>query len=119
MKTLFALLFIFSCLGRVYAQKTDTAAVRIVQAHLKIVADYLDQKEKSLQKISDAIILLTDLTGIRSESDGNYYAQFHPTRNDLKAWTSWLDFNKDYLFWDKEIGSLVLYKKVKAVMGSE
>jgi hypothetical protein len=113
MKTLFCLLFIFFGFKQAGAQQVDSAVLKVVDANFKVISEYLNKKETSLQKISDAIIFFTDLTGIQSESDGKYYGQFHPTKNDLNAWTAWYTFNKAYLFWDKDIKSILLYKKVK------
>ena len=113
MKTIFCLLFIFAGFKQISAQKADTAAFKIVEANIKVVNEYLNKRETSLQKISDAIIFFTDLTGIPSESDGKYYSQFHPTKTDLKAWSTWYHLNKEYIFWDKEIKVIVLYRKIK------
>ena len=113
MKTMFCVLFIFLGFNDVRAQKIDSVVIKVVEANLNVINEYLNKKETSLQKISDAIIFFTELTGIASESDGNYYGQFHPTKNDLKAWASWYHLNKENLFWDKELKSVILYKKVK------
>lgn len=98
------------------AQSTDSTIERIVNVNLRIISDYLDKKENSLQKISDAVNFFTDLTGMVSENKEAYYGQFHPTVKDLEAWRKWYQYNKDYLLWDKEIKSVVLYKKVKPVI---
>ena len=112
MKTLFCFLFILS-LGPLKAQKIDSSVIKIVESNFKAISQYLDKTDTSLKKISDAIYFFTDLTGIASESSANYYGQFHPTKNDLKAWTSWYHLNNEYLMWDKEIKVIILYKKVK------
>ena len=95
------------------AQAIDSTVERIVDVNLNVISNYLDKKENSLQKISDAVNFFTDLTGIVSENKEVYYGQFHPTVKDLEAWRKWYQYNKDYLFWDREIKSVLLYKKVK------
>jgi hypothetical protein len=120
MKTSLLILVLFSSLVSVAqastAQKEDTAVTRVVEANLRVINQYLIKKESSLQKISDAIIFFTELTGIPSESDGAYYGQYHPTENDAKAWGTWCRFNQPYLFWDKELKSIILYKTTKPVI---
>jgi hypothetical protein len=116
MKTVCCLLFCFFSFNALQAQQSDTAVSRVFGSNLKVISDYLGKKETSLAKISDAIVFFTDLTGIASESDGKYYGQFHPTQRDLNAWTAWYFLNKDYIMWDKEIKTVVLYKKVKPVI---
>jgi hypothetical protein len=112
MKTTFVLAFCILSL-KILAQPPDSTVTKLVDANLQVVKNYLDKKEKSLQKISEAVSFFTDLTGIASEADGSYYGQFHPSASDLDAWKKWFLLNKDYLFWDKEIQSIILYKKIK------
>ena len=116
MKTLFSFLLIFFGFTHLEAQKIDSSVVKIFESNFKVITRYLDKTDTSLKKISDAIYFFTDLTGIASESSGTYYGQFRPTKNDLKAWTSWYHLNNDYLMWDKEIKVIILYKKVKPVI---
>jgi hypothetical protein len=105
-------LFIFFAI-KSQAQRSDTTALQVVNANLRAVSNFLDKKDTSLQKISDAIQFLNELTGIPSENYGKYYGQFRPTPADLKAWKAWVDLNGLNLFWDKEVKSVLLYKKVK------
>lgn len=114
MKNILFILVLLLGSTQINAQKADSLAAKVVEANLNVITNYLDQKEKSLQKISDATTYFTELTGIPSESDGKYYGQFKPTANDLKAWTTWYQRNKEYLFWDKELQSVILYKAIKA-----
>jgi hypothetical protein len=116
MKNLLFILLLLLGNTQLNAQKTDSIAAKVVEANLTVITDYLEKKAPSLQKISDATAYLTELTGIPSESDGKYYGQFKPTANDLKAWTTWYQRNKEYLFWDKELQSVILYKAVKATI---
>jgi hypothetical protein len=113
MKKFILLLFLLPFLQRSHAQAKDTAAARIIEARLKVISDYLDKKETNLQKISDAVYFLTQVSGVASELEGSYYGQYHPTAADLKAWTGWYKHSGEYLFWDKEAGAVVLYRKAK------
>jgi len=115
MKKLFCLFVLCACLQKIHAQAKDTAAARIIEAHLNVISNYLDKKETSLQKISDAVYFLTQVSGVASEAEGSYYGQYHPTAADLKAWTSWYKHSEEYLFWDKDQGAVVLYRKAKVV----
>jgi len=115
MKTFFSLVICAMSLQTV-AQATDSTVERVVNVNLSVISNYLDKKENSLQKISDAVNFFTDLTGIVSENNEVYYGQFHPTVKDLEAWRKWCQHNKDYLLWDREIKSVVLYKKVKPLI---
>lgn len=113
MKTLFSLMLACASFQGLQAQQVDSAALKIAEANLKVIGDYLDKKDSSLQKISNAVSFFTDLTGIASEAEGTYYGQYHPTRNDWKAWKSWIRRNREYIQWDKEVQSVVLFKKVR------
>ena len=95
------------------ANPPDSTVAKLIDANLQVLTNYLDKKDNSLQKVSEAVSFFTELTGIASEADGTYYGQFHPSARDLDAWKRWFLLNKDYLFWDKEIQSVILYKKIK------
>lgn len=110
------ILFLILCMAFMHTGKTqqvDSVVARVTEANLKVVSDYIDGKEKTLQKISAAVTFFTDLTGIQSEAHGTYYGQFRPTANDLVAWSRWYDVNKEFLVWDRELRSVILYKKIK------
>lgn len=113
MKTVFLLLIAMASI-KVSAQSIDSIAVKMVEANAQVISNYLNKKESSLQKIADAVAFFTELTGISSEADGTYYGQYHPTVKDLEAWNKWLLLNRQYLFWDKEIKYIILYKKVRS-----
>src|SRR3954463_608430 len=113
MKSLCSAFLLFIVCIHASAQQADSTVTKVVQSNLKVISNYLDKKDSSLQKISEAIAFFTELTGVASESAGKYYGQFHPTRNDLNAWSAWYELNKDWLIWDKEIRSIILYKKIK------
>ena len=114
MKTITAILvlIIFSCPAN--AQKADSIAQKVIRLNLEVVSNFIDKKDTSLQKISEAISFMNEITGINNEFHGKYYGQFKPTASDLKTWTAWIETNKDYLVWDKESRSIMLYKRVKA-----
>lgn len=117
MKTIIsALLLFFACHSK--AQQADSSALSAIQNNLITVTNFLDKKDTSLKKISESILFLNELTGIYNEFYGKYYGQFKPTANDLKAWTQWLEMNKAYVRWDKELKAVMLFKRVK-VPGSE
>lgn len=112
MKTFFVLTICMISL-HLGAQPSDTTVAKLVESHLQVISNYLDKKENALQMISETVNFFTELTGIASEADGTYYGQYHPTAKDLEAWRRWFLLNKDYLFWDKELKSIILYKKVR------
>jgi hypothetical protein len=112
MKTIFILITCILSL-HIKAQPTDSTVEKLIGVNLQVIGNYLDKKENSLKKISDAVSFFTELTGIPSDANGTYYGQYHPTARDLEAWTKWFSMNKDFLFWDNEIKSIILYKKVK------
>ena len=112
MKTIIPLLFLFFA-SSLNAQQADSIALRAIQNNLSTVSNFLDKKDTSLKKISESINFLNELTGIYNEFYGKYYGQFKPTSNDLKAWSGWLEMNKAYVRWDKELKAVMLFKRVK------
>ena len=113
MKTIIAILFLLFTFSS-QAQHADSMALNAIRTNLEIVSDFIDKKDTSLKKISESINFLNELTGIYNEFYGKYYGQFKPTSNDLKAWTSWMEMNKEYVRWDKELRAVMLFKRVKA-----
>jgi hypothetical protein len=112
MKTFFVFTVCMTSL-HLKAQPGDSTVAKLVASNFQVISNFLNKKENSLQKISETVSFFTELTGIASEADGTYYGQYHPTAKDLDAWIKWFVLNKDYLFWDKELKSIILYKKVK------
>ena len=112
MKTIFSILLLFFA-SHSNAQQADSSALSAIQNNLSTVANFLDKKDTSLKKISESINFLNELTGIYNEFYGKYYGQFKPTTNDLKAWHQWLEMNKAYVRWDKELRAVMLFKRVK------
>jgi hypothetical protein len=68
--------FTFSVSG----QKIDTIACRMFESKLHVVENSFkyNKRDSSLQT-GDAVMILSLLTGIPSESDGNYAGQTSPT----------------------------------------
>jgi hypothetical protein len=115
MKTLISFLFLSLFSYKLYAQQPDSLALKAIQLNLNTVSHFIDKKDTSLKKIREAIGFLNELTGIYNEFYGKYYGQFKPTDNDLKAWTRWMEMNKAYLRWDKELKAVMLFKRVRMV----
>ena len=111
MKTLITILFLVTA-SYSQAQQQDSLALVAIRNNLNIVSDFIEKKDTSLKKISEAIGFLNELTGIYNEFHGKYYGQFKPTAGDLKAWTTWVEMNKGYLRWDKEMNAVMLFKRV-------
>src|SRR5688572_22849686 len=102
---LFALTF--SC--SIFSQGTiDSPAVVIFEKCLLVIKKHVDGKESNSDKISKTINFLTDLTGIGSESDGNFAGQFNPTNDDYIRWSQWLALNREFIHLDKKSGNLVI-----------
>ena len=112
MKTITFVLLSVLYLSTARSQPKDTTAVAVIRANLDVVAGFLNKKDTSLKRISEAIYFLNDLTGISNEFYGKYYGQFKPTIKDHSAWTAWLEANKAYVQWDKETRSVMLFKRV-------
>jgi hypothetical protein len=93
MKIIKIAVFIFFIIktNSAYSQSYDSAAVKIVESSLKTIGDYLkDNNSDSAGLRSRAISFLTNLTGISSQSDANYFGQFSPTQQDYTNWkTGW------------------------------
>jgi hypothetical protein len=49
-----------------------------------------------------------DITGIQSESDGDYIGRYKPTLNDYKRWSDWLEKNRDRLYWDDKNQTVIV-----------
>ena len=94
------------------AQQGDSLAIQALYQNLNTVSNFLDKKDTSLKKISEAIDFLNEITGIYNEFHGKYYGQFKPTSQDLKSWLHWVEMNKASLRWDKELKAVMLFKRV-------
>lgn len=108
--TIFLILFLLASAAR--SQSGDSTAQKVIRANLDVVSNFINKKDTSLKKISEAIHFLNELTGISNEFFGKYYGQFKPTLKDHSAWTAWMETNKAYVLWDKETRSVMLFKRV-------
>lgn len=96
-----------------YSQTIDSAAVKIVEANLKIVNDYLkDFNSDPTHKRAGAISFLTRLTGVPSKSDGSFIGQLSPTQEDYIQWKKWLSFYKQHIKWDREKNVIIVNKEI-------
>jgi len=97
-----------------FGQTFDSTGISIVKENLNIIKSYLkNQNSDTTLKRLFAIEFLTKLTGIASESDGNYLGQLSPTKNDLILWERWLRLNEENIYFDKGSGNIVIHKEVK------
>lgn len=95
------------------SQTIDSAALKIVDANLRVINDYLkDPNSDPTHKRARAITFLTYLTGIPSQSDGSFSGQLSPTPQDYKNWVSWTHFYKSNLIWDKSNNKIIVHKEV-------
>lgn len=97
-----------------FPQKVDSACLKIVNLQLEIIKNYLGDPnaDTSLKRV-DAINFLTELTGIPSESDGNYIGQTMPTKRDYLMWSKWLILNETSITIDKKLNKIMVQKFVK------
>ena len=63
---------------------------------------------KLLNEIVNIILNFELLTGIESESDGDYIGKHDPTDKDVERWLDWFYEHKDNLCWYKEKNVLFL-----------
>jgi hypothetical protein len=110
MKTLLTLILVLFLFNTSKAQ--DSTALTAIQSNLAVVNNFLEKRDTSLKKISEAISFLNELTGIYNEFHGKYYGQFKPTKKDVELWAAWMEMNKAYVQWDKELKSVLLFKRV-------
>jgi len=113
-KAIIGFLFIFSLHSFTSAQVTDSSGYVIVKNQLAIIKNFLanPNSDTTLKRVS-VIKFLTILTGITSESDGNYIGQLNPTQNDYTLWERWLILNQESIYWDKKTENIIIHKTVK------
>ena len=73
---------------------------------LKLVLECIG--EESLTEISNIILNFTLLTGIESESDGNYIGQYNPTTRDIERWEKWFCIHRKNICWYQKYNVLYL-----------
>jgi len=106
-------LFFIAKTNSAYAQTVDSTAIKIVESSLKTIGDYLKDKNSDSAGLRNrAIWFLSTLTGIPSQSGGNYFGQFSPTQQDYNNWKNWLVLYKNYLKWDKTRNVIIVNNEV-------
>ena len=111
-KSILTLVIIFLFFAIASAQKIDSFACKKIENHLEVIDKYLKNKnsDPSRRRVI-AIEFLTILTGIPSESDGNYFGQSSPTQKDYNKWSEWYKRNRRYVYWDSKQQAVLLRKK--------
>jgi hypothetical protein len=98
------------------SQSIDTAAYARVDNALKILKTKINSKSIDIKVNSNLITFFSHLTGIPSDSDGNYMGQYHPSERDYILWKNWLVSNRYNIKYNKD--SNMIYLKVKVVLPS-
>ncbi|MDR0206140.1 MAG: hypothetical protein LBI45_02650 [Bacteroidales bacterium] len=94
-------------------------AVKIFGERLDIIKTYIakrdnDEPNYALYKMLYSLYNFELLTGIESESDGNYIGKLNPTLNDIEKWENWFQEHKDRICWYEQKNILFLKKREKA-----
>lgn len=106
-----------TCCASVTASDTANSAYTIIEKHLKIIEDYVYEKNlDSTVRRAGAIWFLEGLSGIQSESDGDNASKKRPTIKDYKNWNYWYLSNKEYLSYDDKKRVIVLYKPIAPLL---
>lgn len=93
--------------------QVKSAADSIIIKNLDVIEKYVSKPNSdSLPFMSIYISFFTNLTGIPSESDGDYMGQHNPTKKDFESWYVWYIYNKKNLFWDNDAKVIVLNKRI-------
>lgn len=97
-----------------FAQNIDSSCLSIVNKQLTIIRNCLENPNSdTLLKRVGVIQFFTNLTGIPSESDGNYIGQTTPTQRDYFMWSNWLLLNESSLKYDKKSNTIILNKVIQ------
>lgn len=117
MKKRIILLFVsFAVLINFGYSQIDTVAVKIIKKSLKVISDYLkDKNSDTAMYRSRAIVFLSQLTGIPSESPGTYIGQSSPTQKDYNRWIEWLHIYENSLIYDNKRKVIIVSKVVKVL----
>jgi hypothetical protein len=107
-------LFFLLAHSLVSGQVKDSIGYSIISKQLLVIKNYLDDpnSDTTLKRVS-VIRFLTFLTGIGSESDGNYIGQLSPTKRDYLLWEQWLIINRENIFWDEKSGAVIIHNERK------
>jgi hypothetical protein len=84
MKTIFILLTCILSL-HIKAQPTDSTVEKLIGVNLQVIGNYLDKKENSLKKISDAVSLLVFLQMLMEHITANTIQQPGTWRRGLSG----------------------------------
>jgi hypothetical protein len=113
MKLIVFLFIFFSFITQVDAQTKDSIAYSLIEKSLKVVKDYLRETNSS-DVTSRALVVdfLTRLTGIPSQSDGDYIGQYSPTSQDYESWLKWYRLNKEFIYWNANTKRVIVKKEI-------
>jgi hypothetical protein len=119
-KVVIIILFLIFSTTTSYSQAVDSMALKIIQAHLNLISDYLKKNKEKANTFDMSFVgegsvrFLTKLTGIPSESSGNFGGQFSPTENDYKRWVLWLSYYKESMIWDNKNKVIIIHREMDA-----
>ena len=114
-KSITLIVLLFGLKPTVQAQERDTTGSKIVEKCLiEVQASIKDRSSMHTLNLPYIVSFLTRLTGIASESNGNYDGQDSPTEKDYRNWRKWYFLNKEFLGWDNEKKEVILKKSVLA-----
>lgn len=100
---------------KTYSQKIDSMALKIVEAHLKVISNYIETKKNGeLFTGGGSVSFLTKLSGISSEAGGSFAGPNAPTENDYRRWFIWFNYFKESLRWDSNRKLIIIYKEMDA-----
>jgi hypothetical protein len=78
-------------------------ACEIYCQNLTVIKERLDKKkDQQLEDVNLAILFFEEITGIYSQSNGNYVGRYSPTQVDYDKWLNWLKKNHSRLYWDEK-----------------
>jgi hypothetical protein len=113
MKILSFLFIFFVLTSQVNAQVKDSLACSIVEKSLKLIKDYLkEQNSRDVTSRALVVDFLTRLTGISSQSDGDYSGQHSPTNQDYINWMKWYILNENFIQWNASAKKITLKKEL-------
>jgi len=75
---------------------------------VRLLSKYIDGNDGLINWVWNAIMTLELVTGIESESDGNYFGKLKPTKSDIIKWQYWFIENYNRLCWNDKKNILYL-----------
>lgn len=105
MKNIYAIIVLLtltlSCQSFLF-ESNNHKAVRLFKADLNYIEKCISGKEKSPEKLGEAVLRVERITGIRSVAGGDVFGRrFYPVKVDLTRWKEWLKQNAGNIRWDK------------------